>query len=772
MSLENSISSDSTKENLEVDTSVADVGENTVATPTSSSGASNDIELITAISKQKGDQADWPLDKIKEPHKNDVLYGRGGGTNHHPGNKRYRLMVERRKADYVNSKRLDKPLVALEIIKVWREQEPPGRFLKMDDNTGLWSDVGDKKAREKTSQALREKAPLLKKPNDDIDYGPVEGASTKYTRFDDPPRKKIDHPLTLQRDHSLGRDILETTEKVAVDNFSWDSGLVSVPEGNNVYAVESSWIRRPPEVGPEHTPIDPYNQMTSPHRNPQNSHIHGVNPPFTASIPHTVSDGWSVSGSTPVTPVRSAHLGGGYEWPPQPVEQVPLGVDGSPARWTSGGEYNNGMVQIPRDHEHSPQPVEQVTRGVDGSPARWTSGREYNKEMIQNLRDHETSLKSKSDRQHPVQHREEGCATDVGSHHFAQVADILHERDWREHDNNYGSRYHSGDDIPVEYDQWASPLTPRQSNKFGSRDMHTMDSTTVPNDDPFEPHVISGAQVQVEENFGREFRPRNYSGPGISVSAPMVSPASEASIPATTPLPINCHSDTSPRRKRDSNVRTRGRNTPVRQGNSNLRKPSSLRIDSPPNLMGKLSIAKPPPVKRDTSNQNENSETKRCVKKMNRQRSIGNRPDYLHKVSEKEVVSLGNSLEQSSLENLRTSDQSSGQANSPKVERPDNINSADRNRTIDSFDIAIESRIIKTDLQEHSGVVAADCGPWSASFKPNSFPFPEHESPENKSQSSMNLSVPPLFLTNDDRLSSLGSVEVTDIEDFTNTESA
>ena len=84
-------------------------------------------------------------------------------------------MVERRKADYVNSKRLDKPLVALEIIKVWREQEPPGRFLKMDDNTGLWCDVGDKKAREKTSQALREKAPLLKKTHDDIDYGPVEG---------------------------------------------------------------------------------------------------------------------------------------------------------------------------------------------------------------------------------------------------------------------------------------------------------------------------------------------------------------------------------------------------------------------------------------------------------------------------------------------------------------------------------------------------------------------------------------------------------------------
>ena len=76
-------------------------------------------------------------------------------------------MVEKRKVDYVNSKRLDKPLVALDIIAQWRKQTPPGRFLKFDDKTELWNDVGDKKAREKTSQALREKAPLLRKQQEE-----------------------------------------------------------------------------------------------------------------------------------------------------------------------------------------------------------------------------------------------------------------------------------------------------------------------------------------------------------------------------------------------------------------------------------------------------------------------------------------------------------------------------------------------------------------------------------------------------------------------------
>jgi hypothetical protein len=76
-------------------------------------------------------------------------------------------VVEDRKLDYVNSKRLDKPLVALDIIREWRGQLPPGRFLRMDEKTKRWNDVGDKKAREKTSQALREKAPMIRKQQED-----------------------------------------------------------------------------------------------------------------------------------------------------------------------------------------------------------------------------------------------------------------------------------------------------------------------------------------------------------------------------------------------------------------------------------------------------------------------------------------------------------------------------------------------------------------------------------------------------------------------------
>jgi hypothetical protein len=214
----------------------------------------------TEEEKQKREElkkkyANWPLKNIKEPHDNDVMYGRGGGTNHHPGNKVYRKLVEDKKLDYVNSKRLDKPLVALHIIRTWRTQVPPGRFLKMDEKMGLWNDVGDKKAREKTSQALREKAPLIRKQQEDErkEDGEEEDVSsdekyavllrtrrisffvfvssikepkvgeTKTTRFAEGTKKESNlvKKAVLARDHSLGREYLQAGEAVSLEGFSW-----------------------------------------------------------------------------------------------------------------------------------------------------------------------------------------------------------------------------------------------------------------------------------------------------------------------------------------------------------------------------------------------------------------------------------------------------------------------------------------------------------------------------------------------------------------------
>merc|ERR1711933_102442 len=104
------------------------------------------------IEELKEKYKDWPLKGIKEPHDNDVMYGRGGGTNHHPGNKLYRKMVEERKVKYVNSKRLDKPLVALEIIREWRGKWPPGRFLKQMIKQDCGTTLGTRRQEKKQAR--------------------------------------------------------------------------------------------------------------------------------------------------------------------------------------------------------------------------------------------------------------------------------------------------------------------------------------------------------------------------------------------------------------------------------------------------------------------------------------------------------------------------------------------------------------------------------------------------------------------------------------------
>lgn len=90
---------------------------------------------------------------------NDILCGRGGLTNHHKGNKRFRDVVALHRPDYVRAVKVNKPAVARMIVQAIRNSDPPGRFLRKDSVTNKWVDIGDKRAAEKASQALREKPP-------------------------------------------------------------------------------------------------------------------------------------------------------------------------------------------------------------------------------------------------------------------------------------------------------------------------------------------------------------------------------------------------------------------------------------------------------------------------------------------------------------------------------------------------------------------------------------------------------------------------------------
>jgi hypothetical protein len=330
---------------------------------------------------------DWPLKNIKEPHDHDVLYGRGGGTNHHPGNKRYRKMVEERKMDYVNSKRLDKPLVALDIIKQWREQDPPGRFLKIDDRTGLWNDVGDKKAREKTSQALREKAPQLRKQQEEeeqnggSDEDVRESPVSKTTRFAEGTHKQKDEPKKpmLARDHSLGRELLEVGENVTLEGFSWQDPLQEMYPGRvnsqGSYGRVGSHGSIPPEGYYPPGRMNSQGSMGVPHPNYHQSH--GSYPTHYRTMSEDRHSQYTSSGRYESwgQPISSM----GSNGPPMPPPPPPVPGYGGPYMHQRSGSWGPtsswGPPPVGRDHSLSYNPLRDANTTQAAMPSAFESGR-------------------------------------------------------------------------------------------------------------------------------------------------------------------------------------------------------------------------------------------------------------------------------------------------------------------------------------------------------------------------------------------------------------
>ena len=133
----------------------------------------------TKILKQRTESV-CNVTNVTELGPHDVLFGRGGRTNHHQGNINFRKLLAQYKMKYIDASKTNKPDVSREVVKIWRNLEPPGRFLavsnkhnarkicqdkktgKMDQGEEVWHDVGNKKAQEKTSQCLRERTAQIR----------------------------------------------------------------------------------------------------------------------------------------------------------------------------------------------------------------------------------------------------------------------------------------------------------------------------------------------------------------------------------------------------------------------------------------------------------------------------------------------------------------------------------------------------------------------------------------------------------------------------------
>lgn len=116
---------------------------------------------------------------IKDPHDHDVLSGRGNFVNYHPGNEFFRELVRKHKLAYVQCPKPQKGKFSKLIYDEVRARNPPGRYLKQDTKTKLWYDIGERKALDKTRQALREGAPEIMKELSGDEMDPTDTPSPR-----------------------------------------------------------------------------------------------------------------------------------------------------------------------------------------------------------------------------------------------------------------------------------------------------------------------------------------------------------------------------------------------------------------------------------------------------------------------------------------------------------------------------------------------------------------------------------------------------------------
>jgi len=160
----------------------------------------NDRGNDDASDKESG----WPLSNIKSEMitDNDVLLVESFIGKKRTGNIKYRELLQNKKDLYKASPKGMKSSVVADIIREWRSQDPPGRFLNLDYDgaSRKWTDAGDKAVGRKISlilgRASRKKLP---------DHGEVSFNGEDQPGADE--KAGVTSPVTLNTDvhpHELG----------------------------------------------------------------------------------------------------------------------------------------------------------------------------------------------------------------------------------------------------------------------------------------------------------------------------------------------------------------------------------------------------------------------------------------------------------------------------------------------------------------------------------------------------------------------------------------
>jgi hypothetical protein len=124
--------------------------------PASTKKKSKNGQRTKAANKTKVREISPGTKIIEDLTSTDVLLGRGNGVAGFVGNQNFRKLVWSQKDAYASAYRNEKGVVAVRVMRLVAQQDPPGRFVERIGPNHFF-EVDESKALEKTCQALREK---------------------------------------------------------------------------------------------------------------------------------------------------------------------------------------------------------------------------------------------------------------------------------------------------------------------------------------------------------------------------------------------------------------------------------------------------------------------------------------------------------------------------------------------------------------------------------------------------------------------------------------
>jgi hypothetical protein len=244
-----------------------------VPDPSAAAAASNNTVYSSSVESYLANANGTSVKRIRTPHPHDVLSGRGGGINSHPGNVTFRAWVATRKNDYnLALNKADKAAVAKQVVAMVKAQDPPGRFLTKDPTGGSggmsglggwWVELDEERTMAKTAQALREGAPAIRAEHADelleMKKEIVEHRKHRVKEHSKPHRSEEEEATSRRRngnEEEIG-DVIPPPGDSDVFEEAATTSYVALPPQKRVRVEYNGNVVRPTDATPPLLPSEP-----------------------------------------------------------------------------------------------------------------------------------------------------------------------------------------------------------------------------------------------------------------------------------------------------------------------------------------------------------------------------------------------------------------------------------------------------------------------------------------------------------------------------------